>query len=108
MLRKKVTQIARGYLNYLYSPAGQEIAARNFYRPRNAAVLKKYSNVFKPLKLVTIDKENWWLDKSTKPILIMAVFSIKSSRSTAQVNNPTKSHLLITYKARREGHDSLP
>ena len=32
--------IAKGYLNYLYSPAGQEIAARNFYRPRNAAVLK--------------------------------------------------------------------
>ena len=49
--------IAKGYLNYLYSPAGQEIAARNFYRPRNVAVLKKYSNIFKPLKLVTIDKE---------------------------------------------------
>ncbi len=48
---------AKGYLNYLYSPAGQEIIAKNFYRPRNAAILKKYSNVFKPLKLVTIDKE---------------------------------------------------
>ena len=55
--KKGNLQIARGYLNYLYSPAGQEIAARNFYRPRNAAVLKKYSNVFKPLKLVTIDQE---------------------------------------------------
>lgn len=49
--------LAKAYLNYLYSPAGQEIAAKNFYRPRNAQVLKKYSNVFKPLKLVTIDKE---------------------------------------------------
>ncbi|MFO1353726.1 MAG: hypothetical protein U1E88_04235 [Acinetobacter sp.] len=39
-------QIARGYLNYLYSPAGQEIAARNFYRPRNAAVLKKIQHHF--------------------------------------------------------------
>lgn len=49
--------LATGYLNYLYSPVGQEIAARNFYRPRNAKVLAKYSNVFKPLKLVTIDQE---------------------------------------------------
>ncbi|WP_171501011.1 sulfate ABC transporter substrate-binding protein [Acinetobacter wanghuae] len=49
--------IAKAYLNYLYSPAGQTVAAKNFYRPRNAEVLKKYSNVFKPLKLVTIDKE---------------------------------------------------
>lgn len=49
--------LAKAYLNYLYSPAGQEIAAKNYYRPRNDAVLKKYSNVFKPLKLVTVDKE---------------------------------------------------
>lgn len=49
--------LAKAYLNYLYSPAGQEVAAKNYYRPRNQAVLKKYSNVFKPLKLVTIDKE---------------------------------------------------
>ncbi|MDH1698953.1 sulfate ABC transporter substrate-binding protein [Acinetobacter johnsonii] len=49
--------LAKAYLNYLYSPAGQEIAAKNFYRPRNAAVLKKYATTFKPLKLVTIDKE---------------------------------------------------
>ncbi|WP_180094974.1 MULTISPECIES: sulfate ABC transporter substrate-binding protein [unclassified Acinetobacter] len=49
--------LAKAYLNYLYSPAGQTIAAQNFYRPRNAAVLAKYKTVFKPLKLVTIDKE---------------------------------------------------
>ena len=48
--------LAQGYLNFLYSPLGQEIAAKNFYRPRNAKVLAKY-NVFKPLKLVTIDQE---------------------------------------------------
>ena len=51
------TNLAKAYLNYLYSPVGQEIAAKNFYRPRNAQVLKKYSHVFKPLKLVTIDQE---------------------------------------------------
>ena len=49
--------LAKGYLNFLYSPQGQEIAAKNYYRPRNASVLKKYSATFKPLKLVTIDKE---------------------------------------------------
>lgn len=49
--------IAKAYLNFLYSPLGQTIAAKNYYRPRNASVLKKYSTVFKPLKLVTIDKE---------------------------------------------------
>ena len=49
--------LAKAYLNYLYSPAGQSIAANNFYRPRNAAVLAKHKSVFKPLKLVTIDKE---------------------------------------------------
>ncbi|MEQ1127843.1 sulfate ABC transporter substrate-binding protein [Acinetobacter johnsonii] len=49
--------LAKAYLNYLYSPAGQKIAAKNFYRPRNATVLKKYAATFKPLKLVTIDKE---------------------------------------------------
>ncbi|MBD8009140.1 MULTISPECIES: sulfate ABC transporter substrate-binding protein [Acinetobacter] len=49
--------LAKAYLNYLYSPAGQTVAAKNFYRPRNANVLKQHNNVFKPLKLVTIDKE---------------------------------------------------
>lgn len=49
--------VAKGYLNFLYSPLGQNIIARNFYRPRSPEVLKKYSNVFKPLKLVTIDQE---------------------------------------------------
>ena len=49
--------LAQGYLNFLYSPKGQHIAAKNFYRPRNQDVLKQYSAVFKPLKLVTIDQE---------------------------------------------------
>ena len=58
--------VAQGYLNFLYSPLGQEISARNFYRPRNAKVLAKYSNVFKPLKLVTIDQEFGGWDKVQK------------------------------------------
>ena len=47
--------LAKAYLNYLYSPAGQEIAAKNFYRPRDPAVAKKYETVFPKLKLFTID-----------------------------------------------------
>ncbi|WP_159124062.1 sulfate ABC transporter substrate-binding protein [Acinetobacter variabilis] len=58
--------LAKAYLNYLYSPAGQTVAAKNFYRPRNAAVLKQYSNIFKSLKLVTIDKEFGGWDKVQK------------------------------------------
>jgi sulfate transport system substrate-binding protein len=44
------------YLKYLYSKEGQEIAAKNFYRPRDAEVLAKYSKQFKSLNLFTIDE----------------------------------------------------
>ncbi|MBF7689390.1 MULTISPECIES: sulfate ABC transporter substrate-binding protein [Acinetobacter] len=49
--------VAQGYVNFLYSPLAQNIIAKNYYRPRNQEVLKKYSQTFKPLKLVTIDQE---------------------------------------------------
>ncbi len=58
--------LAQGYLNFLYSPLGQEISARNFYRPRNEKVLAKYSQTFKPLKLVMIDQEFGGWDKVQK------------------------------------------
>ena len=58
--------LAQGYLNFLSSPRGQQIAAQNFYRPRNEKVLAQYKNVFKPLKLVTIDKEFGGWDKVQK------------------------------------------
>lgn len=48
-------KVADEYLKYLYSTEGQEIAAQNFYRPRDAAVTKKYANTFQPVKLFTID-----------------------------------------------------
>ena len=53
---KGTCELAKEYLNYLYSPEGQEIAAQNFYRPRNPEVLEKYADVFKPLELFTIDE----------------------------------------------------
>jgi sulfate/thiosulfate-binding protein len=47
--------LAKAYLEFLYSPEGQEIAARNFYRPRLPEVAKKHDQ-FVQLKLVTIDE----------------------------------------------------
>lgn len=48
--------IARAYLEYLYTPEGQEIAAKNHYRPRDAKVASNYAATFAKVKLVTIDQ----------------------------------------------------
>ncbi len=53
--KKGTRQVAEAYLKYLYSPEGQEIAAKNFYRPRDPEIAKKYANEFPKLKLFTID-----------------------------------------------------
>jgi sulfate/thiosulfate transport system substrate-binding protein len=55
--RHHTTDIANEYLKYLYSDEGQEIAAENFYRPRNEAIAKKYAANFNDLKLVTLKDE---------------------------------------------------
>ena len=47
---------AEAYLRFLYSDAGQEIIARNFYRPRNQTVAQKYAAVFPKITLFTIDE----------------------------------------------------
>ncbi|MCE4556717.1 sulfate ABC transporter substrate-binding protein [Roseateles cellulosilyticus] len=47
---------AQAYLEYLYSPEGQEIAAKNYYRPRDPKVAAKYGKQFAPVKLFTIDE----------------------------------------------------
>jgi sulfate/thiosulfate-binding protein len=47
---------AQAYLDYLYSPEGQEIAAKNYYRPRDAKVAANYAKTFAPVKLFTIDE----------------------------------------------------
>ena len=44
-------------MKYLYSDEGQEIAAKNFYRPRNETIAAKYAANFNQLKLVTLDAE---------------------------------------------------
>ena len=53
--RKGTRKLAEDYLKYLYSPEGQEIAARHYYRPFDKKVAQKYAGQFPKLKLVTID-----------------------------------------------------
>jgi sulfate transport system substrate-binding protein len=53
--KKGTRKIAEAYLTYLYSPEGQEIAAKNYYRPRDAKVAEKYKSQFGPVKLFSID-----------------------------------------------------
>ncbi len=55
--KKGNKEVAEAYLNYLYSPEGQEIAAKNYYRPRLPEVAAKYESTFPKLKLYTIDEE---------------------------------------------------
>ena len=54
--RRGTRAVAAEYLNYLYSAEGQDIAGKNFYRPRDAAAAAKYRQQFLPVKLVTIDE----------------------------------------------------
>jgi len=49
-------KVAKAYLDYLYSPEGQEIAAQNYYRPRNKQIIEKYHSQFPDIHLFTIDE----------------------------------------------------
>src|SRR5271156_5763875 len=52
--KRGTRKVAEAYLQYLYTPEGQEIAARNFYRPRLDSVAKKYASTFPKIKLFTL------------------------------------------------------
>jgi len=54
--RQKLRQPATAYLNFLYSPVGQEIGAKHFMRVRSEAVMKKYAANYKPISLFTVDE----------------------------------------------------
>ncbi|MEW5549493.1 sulfate ABC transporter substrate-binding protein [Peribacillus frigoritolerans] len=53
--KKGTKEVAEAYLEYLYTDAGQEIAAKNFYRPRDEKVLAKYGDQFANIDMVTVD-----------------------------------------------------
>ena len=54
--KRGTRKVAQAYLEYLYSPAAQDLAARHFYRPTDAQVAAKYSKQFVKTKLITVDK----------------------------------------------------
>nr|WP_295973771.1 sulfate ABC transporter substrate-binding protein [uncultured Bacillus sp.] len=62
--RKGTREIAKAYLNYLYSEKGQEIAAQNFYRPRDKKIAEKYASQFPKVELFTIDEVFGGWDKA--------------------------------------------
>ncbi len=64
--KKGTRKVATAYLEYLYTPIGQEIAARHYYRPRNKEIAAKYSGNFAKVKLFTIDQVFGGWEKAQK------------------------------------------
>jgi len=54
--RHHTEAVSRAYLEYLFSDAGQELAAQHFFRPQNQAILARYATRYKPLDLFTVDE----------------------------------------------------
>ncbi len=62
--RKGTRALAQAYLEFLYAPEGQAIAARHYYRPRSQEALAQARVTFAPVKLVTVDGEFGGWDKA--------------------------------------------
>jgi len=73
-LRRGTADVARAYLEYLYSKEGQEIIAKHYYRPRDPQVAAKYASVFPKLNLVTIADFGGWAAAQKKHFADGGVF----------------------------------
>jgi sulfate/thiosulfate-binding protein len=60
VLRRGTRAAAQAYLEFLYTPEGQDIAARNFYRPRDEAIAAKYADQFAKVEMVEIKHFGGW------------------------------------------------
>jgi sulfate transport system substrate-binding protein len=60
------TEVATEYLKYLYSKEGQEIIAKNFYRPTDPEIAAKYARQFQPVELIKIDQFGGWTAAQNK------------------------------------------
>jgi len=58
--KHKTAAVARAYLEYLYSPEGQEIAAKHYFRPTDSAVAAKYAAQFPKIELFSIRAFGGW------------------------------------------------
>jgi sulfate/thiosulfate-binding protein len=73
--RHGTRKVAEAYLQYLYTDEGQEIAAKNFYRPRSQAILAKYKNQFPDIKFFTItDVGGTWKEVQPKHFADHGIF----------------------------------
>jgi sulfate transport system substrate-binding protein len=73
-LRRGTREVAQAYLQYLYSPAGQEIVARHGFRPRDPAVAARYADRFPSLSLATIRDFGGWEQVQAKHFAEGGVF----------------------------------
>lgn len=64
--KHKTQEVAKEYLQQLYSKEGQEIIAKNFYRPFDAEVAKKYENIFPKIELTNISDFGGWEEAQKK------------------------------------------
>lgn len=72
--KHKTTDVAKAYLEYLYSDEGQDIAGKNYYRPSDAKAAAKYASQFPKLELFTIDSVGGWKVVSKKFFVDGAIF----------------------------------
>lgn len=64
--KRGTREVATAYLELLYSPEGQELVAKHYYRPRLRAVAEKHADRFPELKMLTIDEEFGGWQKAQK------------------------------------------
>ncbi|MES2475608.1 MAG: sulfate ABC transporter substrate-binding protein [Verrucomicrobiota bacterium] len=65
-LKKGNAELAKAYLEFLYTETGQDLAGKHFYRPRDPKVAEKYAALFPAMKLVAIDDEFGGWEKAQK------------------------------------------
>jgi len=79
-LRKGTSDVARAYLEYLYSKEGQEIVAKHYYRPRDPEVAARYAGLFPKVNLVTIADFGGWAAAQKKHFADGAIFDQATRR----------------------------
>ena len=79
-LRKGTSDVARAYLEYLYSKEGQAIVAKHYYRPRDPEVAARYASLFPKVNLVTIADFGGWPAAQKKHFADGAIFDQATRR----------------------------
>jgi sulfate transport system substrate-binding protein len=85
--RRGTRGVAEAYLEFLYTPEGQDIIARNFFRPRDQNVVAKYADRFPPIRTFTIDDVfGGWREAQTRHFndggIYDRIFSAEASGSS--------------------------